>query len=250
MAVKKYIILTLLSLIAIPTYSQFEYKMGVNLTFGGFKTIGYKTGEDDYTPMQMGNYKPGITADFGLQYNINRKFSMAVHAGIMKTWGWSYKIDGVDWMYYEILDTITYEILEDGLNELNFFNFSIGLTPKYYFSPGAKWSPYLSAGINFNLSKAYYANNVWYDEKMLGLLAPEDTEPYNPYLEHNAGLGFTPGFGIEYNTGSKYNLAFEAGYSLILMKEENFEDPFFSENFNAIYLKVGLRFNFLKSKNL
>lgn len=247
---KRYFILTLISLYTVSSYSQFEYKMGINLSSGSFKTFGYATGADDYTPNQMPHYMPGIMVDGGLQFNINRRLSLVLGSNIMYSWKWSYKIDGADWMYYEVLDTNTYEVLTSGMNELKFFNFNIGITPKYYLSPGARWNPYIFTGINLNFTKAYYANNQWYDEKQYGYIPPEENDPYNPYLEHNVGIGLIPGFGIEYSTGSKYSFALETGYSLIFMKEGNFENTDNTENFNAIFFRIGIRFNFLKSKNL
>lgn len=248
---KKFIIILPLMLITVCGYSQFEHKMSVNLSFGGFKTFGYTTGEDDYTPLQMPHYRPGIKVDAGLQYNINRRFSAMIYSGIMYSWSWKYvDDDDNDWLFYELQDPVTEEVLEDGYNELKFFNVSAGIITKMYISPGKKWNPYIFAGLNFNHTKAYYADNWWYDSKELGLLSPDDTEPYSPFLEYNNGIGFIPGVGIEYSPGDKYSLIISSGYSLILLKEENFEDPLLTEHFNAIFLQAGIRFNFLKSKTL
>jgi len=247
---KKLIILFPLMLISLCCYSQFEHKMSVNLSFGGFKTFGYATGEDDYTPLQMPHYKPGIKVDAGLQYNISRQFSAMFYSGIMYSWKWKYVDDDNEWLFYEIEDPVTEEVLTDGYNELKFFNFSAGVIIKMYISPGQEWNPYIFAGLNFNHTKAYYADNWWYDMKELDLLSPDDTEPYSPFLEYNNGIGFIPGVGIEYNPGDKYSLFMRLGYSLILLKEENFEDPLLTENFNAVFLQAGIQLNFLKSKKL
>ncbi|HDR68271.1 MAG TPA: hypothetical protein ENN61_04390 [Bacteroidaceae bacterium] len=117
---KKVLILFPFLLITICVYPQFEHKMSVNLSFGGFKTFGHATAENDYTPFQMPHYRPGIITDAGLQYNINRIFSVMVHAGIMRSWSWKFvDHNGHDWLAYEIQDPVTEEVLEDGDNELD-----------------------------------------------------------------------------------------------------------------------------------
>ncbi|HDR68272.1 MAG TPA: hypothetical protein ENN61_04395 [Bacteroidaceae bacterium] len=82
------------------------------------------------------------------------------------------------------------------------------------------------------------------------MLPPDDTEPYSPYLEYNKGFGFIPGLGIEYSPGDKFSFIINTAYSLILLKEESFKDPLLIENFNAVFVKAGIQFNFLRSKKL
>ena len=248
---KKYFILFPLLFLALCAYPQFEHKMSVNLSFGSFKTFGSATGKDNYTPLQMPHYKPGIIADAGLQYNISSRLSVRVYAGIMRSWGWSYVDDeGHDWMSYEILDPDTEEFLEDGDNELDLKNYSTGLSARIYLSPGKKWNPFIFAGINYNYTRAYYADNWWYDSKLLGVLGPEDTEPYSPFLESNNGIGLRPGFGIEFKPDEKFIFSIRTGYYFINLDEENFKSADLTENFNAIFLEAGIGFNFLRSKKL
>ena len=77
-------------LIPFLAFSQFEQKISVNLSGGIFSTVGAKTYMPDYgtspedeQPTQLANYKPGVYASLGIQYNINRHFSIQTDAGIM-----------------------------------------------------------------------------------------------------------------------------------------------------------------------
>lgn len=230
--------------------AQFEQKVNINFAIGSFKTFGKAMGEYDYEPLQMPHYRPGVMADAGFQYNINSRFSVTIYAGIMYSGSWGYKIGESDYFHYTINDTLTDELLAEGYNELNYFNFSIGIVPKYYLLPGKKWNPYLFTGVNINFTHANYADNYWYDANEFHRLPSDDTGPYDPFLEKNTGIGFIPGLGIDYSPGDKISFYFTTGYSLILLNKENFKSQYLYENFNAFVLQAGLRFYFIKSKDL
>lgn len=247
---KKFVFLVSLLLITVYAYSQFEQKVNINFAIGSFKTFGKAMGEYDYDPLQMPHYRPGVMADAGLQVNINRRFSVMIYSGIMYSGSWGYKIGESDYLQYTLTDTLTDKLLAEGYNELNYFNFSIGIIPKYYFSPGKKWNPYFFAGVNFNFTHANYADNYWYDANEFNYLLPDDTGPSDPFLEKNIGFGFTPGLGIECKTGDKISFTFTTGYSLILLNKENFKSPYQFENFNAFFFQAGIRMSFIKSKDL
>jgi opacity protein-like surface antigen len=246
---KKYLLLLLLILVTFRVYPQFEQKVSLNFSLGGFKTFGKAMGE--YDPMQMPHYKPGISAGAGLQYNLNRHFSVNVDISVMYSASWYYNPTGDNnYLHYTIvIDTITNEIVAEGENKLNLLNLSIGVVPKFYLFAVKKWNPYLFAGINLNFTHATYTNNLWNDMESLGLNQPGDS-PYNPYLEKNTGIGFLPGIGLDFNPSEKFSFFLEGGYSLILMKDENFKSPYAVENINAVIFRTGIRFSFLKSKNL
>ena len=244
------ILLLLFSLSSLLSFAQFEQKASINFSIGSFKTFGYEMGEYDYDPLQMPHYRPGITVEAGFQYNINRRFSVIASAGIMYSGSWSYMIGDNDYLYYSIQDTITEEILAEGINKLNLFNFSIGVYPKYYLLPSKKWNPYIFAGLNFNFTSADYTDNWWVDANDLDQLSPDDTGPYSPFLEKNTGMGFIPGFGVEYSRNDKFKLTMAMGYFMIVLNEENFKSEYVTENFNAFFLQIGVRLSFLKSKNL
>ena len=229
--------------------AQFEQKASINFSAGGFKTFGYDMGEYEYDPLQMPHYRPGIMADAGFQFNISRRFSVMISAGIIYSGSWSFMIGDHDYLHYTITDSITEETLAEGMNKLNLFNISIGVCPKYYLLPSKKWNPYIFAGLSINSTHAKYTNNWYQDADKVNYLSPDDT-PYNPFLEKNTGLGFTPGIGLEYSISDKLKLTFASGYYLILLNEDNFPNLYVTENFNAFFLQAGVRLSFLKTKDL
>jgi len=247
---KKKGLLLLFLILPLLTYAQFEQKVSINISAGMFKTFGYDMGEFEYNPLQMPHYKPGILIDAGIQYNVSRRFSVMATAGIMYSGGWSFKMGDYDYLHYAISDSITEETLAEGVNKLNFFNFHVGVFPKLYLLPSKKWNPYIFAGVSINYSSAKYTDNYWEDAHRLNYLPPDDTGPYDPFLEKNTGLGFIPGVGLEYSSSDRFRIYMETGYSMIFLQEQNFKSEFVTENFNAFFLQAGLRFAFLKSKDL
>jgi opacity protein-like surface antigen len=228
---------------------QFEQKVSINLAAGTFKTIGKKVGK--YDPMQMPNYKTGMTSNAGLQFNLNRRFSLLIDLGILYSPGWSYSTgSNDDYLHYTVFDAGGTTFLGEGMNYLNLFSFDFGVTPKYYILPDKKWNPYCFAGINFNLTSAKYTNNQWQAASDLGVLPADDTGPYDPFLEKNKGLGFSAGGGIEYSANDKVGFYLSTGYSLILLNKKNFKSESLRENLNALFIQAGVKFSFLKSKDL
>lgn len=246
---KKSVVIVLSLFITVTSYSQFEQKVSLNFSIGGFKTFGQAMGE--YDPMQMPHYRPGINTSAQIQFNFNRHLSFLTEISFMYSGSWFYRMGDYNYLHYTIItDTVTNEVLAEGENRLNLLNFSIGVSPKFYLFAVKKWNPYIFAGVNLNFTHSNYTDNNWKDAKRLNLLPPGDTGPYSPFLENNTGLGLLPGIGIEFNPIEKFNFFLETGYSLIHMQAKNFKTPYAVENLNAIILRTGIRFGFLKSKNL
>jgi opacity protein-like surface antigen len=243
----KKVICLFLSFLPLIATAQFEQKVSLNFSVGGFKTLGRDHISREWYPLQMANYKTGIMASAGLQINLSRRFSAMISTAIMFTGGWFYQWGNYNYLHYSITDTLTDEIVAIGDNKLNFLNVSLGISPKYYLFPGKKWNPYVFAGIYMNYTHANYTNNIKKDAIRLGMLPPYAN---NPFLEKNTGLGFSPGIGIEYETSEKLCLSLTAGYSFILLQKNNFKQPELDEDFNAFFLQAGVRFSFLKSKKL
>ncbi|MCX6329296.1 MAG: outer membrane beta-barrel protein [Bacteroidia bacterium] len=231
--------------------AQFEQKVSINLSAGMFKTFGEKHGINEYgesRPKQMPSYKAGIVSELGFQYNINRRFSILAELGIMYSNKWELiEDDEYNWMFWSC-DSIYYS---EGFNKLNLFNLSIGITPKLYFLPGKKFNPFIYAGININYTHAKYTDTQWEDYIEKGLYKPGDYFD-NPWLRKNVGFGFNPGLGIEYNPIEKISVFLTAGYYHIFMNEKNFAYyyPERSGNFNAFLIQAGIKYSFIKSKNL
>jgi opacity protein-like surface antigen len=250
---KKTVLLFLFMFVSLIAYPQFEQKVSINLSAGMFKTFGDKYGyrdDGEPRPKQMPSYKAGIASELGIQFNINRRFSILAELGIMYSNKWELiSDDGFNWMHWENYDDTVY--VSEGFNNLNLFNLSIGIKPKLYILPGKKFNPFIFTGININYTHAKYSDNQWADFVAHGLNGP-DSHPYNPYLKKNVGLGFNPGLGIEYNPSEKISVFLTAGYYHIFMNEKNFQydQPESSADFNAFLIQAGIRYSFIKSKNL
>ena len=246
---QKVFILTFL-LLSLAVSAQFEQKASINFSAGFFKTIGDKT--IDPVPKQMPWYKPGIDVKAGVQFNINPKFSLVTELGIIYSPKWYCNIDDYDWMTYEVWqDTVT--MLSSGLNEMSLLNLSLGVIPKLYLIPDGKFRPFLFAGLSLNYTKAPFRDRYWEDCIDFGLNDPGDESPW-PYLRKNFGLGINPGIGIEYSPNDKVAFWLASGFKIIFINENNF--PYDSRvnnvdgNLGIFHAEAGLRFSFLKSKDL
>jgi hypothetical protein len=247
---RKTILFILLIISPLVTRAQYDQKISINLSSGVFKTFGKKFTE--YTgPLQMPNYKMGFNGTGGLQVKIGDRLSLSADFGIMISNSWNYRTPDKDnWLYWTIDDTITGQVLEEGYDYMDIHNFSISIKPKYYLLNDMKWNPFFSAGINIDLTQAWFENNLWVAQKNRGLLPPDETIPYNDNLEESFGIGFNPGIGVEYTPNDKMHFYLESGYYFIMLEKNNFKDPSREENFNAFLFQVGVRLNFIKSKEL
>jgi opacity protein-like surface antigen len=237
--------------------AQFEQKVSVCFGSGTFFPTGAKTYEpewysspEDLQPTQMPNYRPGLHAGIGLQYNMSRNLSFRVEIGLIHTEKWFYAVyDDVNYMDFWINDSFTDEVLAEGSDELTLSNISLEAMPVFYLNPGKKLKPYLFAGISINLTSCEFTDNVWMAYKELGMLDPVDPqEPSEPYLESNIGPGLRPGFGLDNSFSDRVSLNFNAGYHYVFLKEGNFKTAEQAENLKAISILAGLRLSFMKSK--
>jgi hypothetical protein len=229
--------------------AQYDQKISVNLSAGAFKTVGYKFGE--YEPMQMPNYGMGFAASGGVQFRISERFSLVAEAGVMVSHSWSYSEgDNNDFLYWAITDTVTGEDIAEGYNYLDILNIRFGIKPIWYLVGEKNWRPFLYLGVNITITDAYYEDLLWAELDKLDMLPPDDEGPYNGYLERNVGLGLNPGLGLEYSPGGRMHYYLTAGYSFIDLKAENFKSASLEENFHAVDVQAGIRFNFLKSRDL
>ena len=242
--------------------AQFEQKLSINLSAGPFITIGkkdfapYPDYPTDFLPYQMPNFRTGVFGNIGLQFNANRHLSLNTDLGLMNsgTWYYSFHNDGINYLDFQLFEDDTTDVLlAEGSNEMTLLNLSLGFAPKYYLLPGKKINPYIFAGITINFTKVTFTDNYWQARKDNNMLAPDDTGPYNDFLEKNFGIGFHPGIGAEYNLNDNIGFFISAGYYIILLNKDNFkpqERVENKENFHSVNLHAGIRFSFLKSKNL
>jgi opacity protein-like surface antigen len=252
--------LPFLALLLIPllVQAQFEQKITITLSGGVFSTFGdatympdYGSSAEDEEPRQLSNYKPGVHADIGIQYNLSRHFSIQADAGFMYAGEWFYDIyDGVNYTYFAIWDDVTDELLAEGHNELTLTNIGVGLTPKYYLLPGKRVNPFLFGGINLNFTSSTYTDNAWQAYHDLDMLDPDDSGPDRANIESNTGLGLYPGVGLEFNVNDQFGFVLKTGLYFVFLNEGQFYVPEQKENLNAFSIQAGLRFSFVKSKEL
>lgn len=246
---KKGILLLLVAVFPLIANGQFDQKISLTFAAGVFKTSGSKLGV--YEPMQMPNYKTGFSASGGAQFKINNKFSLSAELGFMVSERWDYHTgDNYNYYYWTIYDPITSELLAEGENYLDIFNYSIGVKPIYYLNEGKKLSFFIYTGTNINLTNAFYEDTQWLKLEELNMLAADNTAPYNNNLERNIGLGLNPGIGLEFFPKERVGLDLTTGYYFMLLNKKNFKSPEREENFNAVVIQAGLRFYFIKSKDL
>jgi outer membrane protein W len=237
--------------------AQFEQKLSFNISAGSFKTVGPKTftpdwAPDENEPLQMTNFRPGLMGNAGIQYNMNRHLSLCADINVMYAGNWFYSTyDNVNCFDFQLYQYDTTDVLlTEGSNELTLMNMSLGFAPKYYLLPGKKLNPYIFTGITVNYTKSTYSDNYWKARRDFNMLDPDDTGPSNDYLEENTGIGFHPGIGIEYSLSDNIGFYISAGYFFINLKTKNFKSESRKENLHSINVHGGIRFSFLKSKEL
>jgi hypothetical protein len=246
---KKGLLIFIIYLITFQVNAQFEQKISINVASGIFKTFGKKLGQ--YDPMQMPNYRMGFSANGGLQFKISERFSLSADFGIMISQKWSYKAEGSDnnYLYWSFTDETT-GISYEGEAYMDIYNYSLGIKPKFYLSPGNKLNPYLFAGVNINWTRAWFEDTQWTLRNELNYFPGGYYDPSRDFLEENFGIGFNPGFGVEYSPNDRIHLYLEPGYYFIMLNKKSFMSPERVENFNAFILTAGLRYFFIKSKDL
>jgi len=255
--------LILIGLLFMPFWAtaQFEQKISVNLSGGVFMTVGPNTWmpdwgsvEEDREPLQIANYKPGLSATLGIQYNLNRHFSLQADVTMISSSKWFYDdYDGHNYTEFTVWDTINDILLAEGEKELTMQNIGIGLTPKYYLLPGKRVNPFLFAGVSINFTSTTLEDNewqAWHDLDLLDQFDPDGDGPDRPYIRKNTGMGLNPGVGIEFSINDNIGFHILTGYNFIILNKNRFYVPEQHEHLHAIFLQGGLKFSFLKSKDL
>lgn len=250
--------LILLLVVPVLARAQFEQKISVNLSGGIFTTFGESVYQPDYwsspeddQPRQISNYKPGVHAMAGIQYNINRNFSIQADVGIMKSKKWFFDVgEGENYYEFRIWDEYNEDtLLASGENELTLQNISVGITPRFYLLPGKRFNPFIFAGVNLNFTSTTFEDNEWQAYQDLGRLE-EDEEPDRANIESNTGVGFFPGIGVDLALSDRIGFFIISGAHFVLLSEENFYTPEQKENLNAFSAQAGLKISFLKSREL
>jgi hypothetical protein len=256
--------------------AQFEQKVTLNFSVGSIMPIGvkeytYKSINGDYIntwlmPYLFSNYKMGYSFTGGALFNINRYFSLGTGIGVERIGNWeytdSYTMNGVRYEKEFLAWEITQEgsVLDEGINELKMYNLSIGVFPRVNLAYGKRLNPYVFVEVTFNYTDINYVDNrrdSWidlggseqsYDEWFESLSSPS---AYNKTPQSSFGVGLYPGVGFDFNLNSNMGLFIQGGYSFISINKSDLEEANLEpESFNTIKVEVGIKFSFLRSKDI
>jgi len=206
----------------------------------------------------MPNYEIGYSLKGGIQYNFSRQLSLELNMGYMHSSFWWYDVydeindDHYSYLGWHVYDQGTNEILENGSNYFTLDNLHFGLTSRYYFLPAKKFNPFALAGINLNILDSEYIDSQYDVYERLERL-DEYEVGYNTsrvMLEAYPCVGFLAGGGIAYTLNENIGFFFEAGYQFIYLNWYDYIEPVQLSDLNALKLHLGVRFSFLKSKQL
>jgi len=212
--IQKFTVATLLFFTLTTASAQYEQKFTLHGSFGFAMPTGTQEFyvDGDTYPYLFSNFGTGINVSGGIQYNINRRFSIAGNIGFMSHWGWYYS------------DIIFVE-------DVGLWNLQIGVAPKLYLMPSKKINPYIFAEVNLNYTD---------------LFVDFGTESLD---EGYPGLGFYPGLGIDFRISDNFGIFTQAGFNTILINEDPYALEMY-ENYNAYKVEVGVKISFLKSKTI
>jgi hypothetical protein len=258
------VLLFLITCVPLLSSAQFERKISINFSGGVFKTFGDKgypssaAWEGSEVPYLMPNYAIGTSWEGGLQYNFSRHLSVGINLGYLRSQYWWFDAydeandDYYSYLGFHVYDPVSGEIEEESANYLTLHNRHLGLSAKYYFLPAKKFKPYALTEVNLNILDAEYIDNQYDVYERLGRLDEYEFE-YNTSFELFTAyscVGFLAGGGIAYTLNENIGFFFETAYWFIFLNWEEYMEPVELSNFNAFKFQLGVRFSFIKSKQL
>lgn len=268
--------------------AQFENKVTFNFSLGAIQPVGikeyvYQYGNSQYEntvlmPFLFSNYKQGFTFTGGAQFNLNRYFALGVGVGAERIGSWEYtdkyNITYLDlntfqlvservekeFLSWKIWDSEGVNVLRTGMNELNLYNLSIGVFPRVNLAYGKKINPYVYVEVTFNYTDINYVDNrrtayismgnseQAYDEWYNSLTTPA---AFKNTPQSSFGVGLYPGLGLDFNLTGNLGIFLQGGYSFISINKSDMEaanlEP---ENFKTVKVELGVKFSFLRSKDI
>jgi len=264
-----------------PALAQFEQKMTINFSLGGISPMGYNeyiyhnkytvsgvTYDDTWLfPYIFSNYKKGFSFTGGVQFNINRFFSVGTGIGFEKINGWEYtdeyyyngtrvSRDFLSWKIYDLTNTTT--VVKSGTNDLKLNNFSIGVFPRFNLLYGKRVNPYIFTQITFNYTDINYVNNRKDAYESLGRINEYNSttssnlrNSFQNTPQNSFGVGFYSGIGFDINLSQNMGFYVQGGYSFISINKGDLEDANLEpENFKTIKAEVGIKLSFFKAKDI
>jgi hypothetical protein len=217
-------------------------------------------------PYLFSNFERGGSFTGTVMFNLNRTFSLGVGVTMERIGDWEYideyTANGERVENNFLSWNITQEgsILDEGMNELNMYNLGIGVFPRINMAYGKRFNPYVFVEVTFNYTDINYIDNrrdSWialggseqeYDEWYYSLTSPS---AYNNTPQQSFGIGLYPGIGFDFNISSNLGLFVHGGYSFISINKADLEESNLEpENFTSAKVEVGLKFSFLRSKDI
>lgn len=242
---------------------QFERRLSLNVSGGYFNTVGWNGWQEDWQslpegngPTLMPNFKGGPAVTAGLQYNFSRHFSLEFQVGFSFAPGWYFDASEEDqepynYLYFEVVDPGSGTVVETGENYMDMYYMHLAVAPRYYFLPGRKLNPFVYAGISINYLDVWYENNEKkaYEDHGLGDEYEENAGLVN-WFDYDSGIGFLAGAGAEFALNDYLGLFLIASYHMSPLNEEAFYYGTYQVNYHDLAIHLGVRYSFLKSKQL
>jgi len=271
-----YVLAILLILTSSNIFAQFENKVTLNVSLGAIQPVGqreyiYQSQNGAYLntwlmPYLFSNFDRGGAFTGAVMFNLNRTFSLGVGVTMERIGNWEYideyTMNGERVENNFLSWNITQEssILDEGVNELNMYNLGIGVFPRINMAYGKRFNPYVFVEVTFNYTDINYIDNrrnswielggseqdydIWYNS----LTSPS---AYKNTPQRSFGIGLYPGIGFDYNINSNIGIFVHGGYSFISINKADLEDANLEpENFTSAKIEVGLKFSFLRSKDI
>jgi hypothetical protein len=233
------VFIAFIGLIGQNTFGQFEQKFTLHASVGytaPYGPISYSypmPGYEEEKPYLFSNFSGGTVLNFGVQYNANRNLSFGVKLRPLYLFSWEYSDENVNWSEYY---------------EMSLFNLGLGINTKFKFLPSNKINPFLYGEISGNYTTLGFA----YVSNTEGVDGPNERPAF---LENSMGLGFNAGVGFDFSLNENLGAFIQGGINNIQIQNEDYNPLYYDgylekENFNTMYIEIGLNISFLKSKNI
>ncbi len=203
-------------------FSQYEHKFSGVISAGVSYPFGLHVNLYDEDPYAISSFEGGSTINLGLHFNSSKAFTLAFNIGYTQSNTWQQELANSDQHPFN--------------DKLSMSNVSFGLAPKLFFNSKSKVRVYGLIEISAN-----YINLVY-----------EDNNNITKIVDNNFGLGIHPVIGLDIKLGEKMGIFLQNGLAIVMFSNDEIEE-FYSlqkDNFNALQIELGFRYNFLKSKKI
>ena len=227
--------------------AQFDKKFTFNGSLGTFVPLG-KSVDEDSIPYVFPNFRNGLQASFGGQYNINSRLSLGLN---LTTW---FALN-----YKNPIPTPSgaVSIIAEEQKKYNSSYLSkvgLGFDVRYRFFRMAKFNPYIYGEVNINSYGGEVAPRLQYYEQSTDGVYTDDIIS-NRYtilrfnskeISTNYAIGLNNGAGVDIMLNDSFTLFIQTGYNIVFTKG----DINLRQNLNYVNLVSGLRFSLFRSKSI